>query len=113
MSRSDLLRVNFTVSDRAKAAIGQVRRDYEQAFPDDPPAVLMIGWGTVTPNRGASFDGVVIAYYPQSQWADVAEGIQEVSGLRFIYFTTPEFHRNFEGKVLDHDRRRGFFLRAT
>jgi hypothetical protein len=43
---------------------------------------------------------------------EVADDIQEVSGVKFIYFTTDEFHRLFEGKVLDFADDRGFFLRA-
>ncbi len=112
VTRSDLLRVNFTISEAAKAAIEQVRRDYVAAFPDDPPAVLAIAWGSVSPDSGGRFERVVVSYYQRSLLAEVADGIQEVSGLKFIYFTTPQYHRNFEGKVLDHSEAAGFFLRA-
>jgi hypothetical protein len=55
---------------------------------------------------------VVVSFYPRSMAADVAHGIQEVSGVKFIYFTTEQFHPLFEGKVLDYSEDRRFFLRA-
>jgi len=41
----------------------------------------------------------------------VAHGVQEVSELQVVFFTTAEHHPKFEGKVVDHDQARGFFLR--
>lgn len=110
MAQADLLPVNFTLSDAAKAAIEVFRAEYDARFPDNPAAVLSIGWGYVEgtdPLKGR----VIVNYYPQSQLADVAHGIQEVSGVKFIYFTVDRFHRLFEGKVLDQDAKQGFFLR--
>jgi hypothetical protein len=44
--------------------------------------------------------------------ADIAAGIQEVSGIKLVFFTTEEHHGKFAGKVLDFAAERGFFLRA-
>jgi len=110
MASSDLLRVNFTLSPAAKHAAEALRHEYDARFPDDPAAVLSISWGYVEgvdPYSGR----VIVGYYPNSQLQDIAHGIQEVSGVKFIYFTVEKFHRLFEGKVLDFADDRGFFLR--
>jgi hypothetical protein len=41
----------------------------------------------------------------------VADAIQEVSGLKLVFFTTEQYRPRFQGKVLDHAAERGFFLR--
>jgi hypothetical protein len=46
-----------------------------------------------------------------SQSAQVAHGIQEVSGVPLIFFTTEDYYANFSGKVLDYQDDTGFFLR--
>ena len=43
--------------------------------------------------------------------SEVAHGIQNVSVLQLVFFTTEQYYRRFEGKVLDHAADRGFFLR--
>jgi hypothetical protein len=43
--------------------------------------------------------------------ASVADLVQEVSGLKTVFFTTTKYHPRFEDKVLDHSSERGFFLR--
>ena len=111
MSGSDLLPVNFTISPAAKQAIEQVRRDYDSQFSSDPAAMLWIGWGFYNHVSGPLFENVVIGFYGQSEFWKIAHGIQEVSGLKFVFFTTPEYHPNFEGKILDFTDQRRFFLR--
>jgi hypothetical protein len=54
---------------------------------------------------------VVIGIYPQSQFAEVAHGIQVVSGVPLIFFTTEEYRPKFDGKVLDYTAQAGFFMR--
>jgi hypothetical protein len=110
MGQSTLLRVNFTLSPAAKRAAEALRREYDARFPDDPAAVLSISWGYVEGTDPYS-GRVMVGYYQQSQLPDVAHGIQQVSGVKFVYFTIDKFHRLFEGKVLDHTDDRGFFLR--
>ncbi len=53
----------------------------------------------------------MLSFYPQSMAASVAHGIQEVSGVKLIYFTIEKFHPLFDGKMIDHSADRGFFLR--
>jgi hypothetical protein len=42
----------------------------------------------------------------------VTHGIQEVSGVPLIFFTTEDYVGNFAGKVLDWTSERSFFMRA-
>jgi hypothetical protein len=111
MAESEILRANFTISPGAKAAIERVRQDYDAEFGDDPAAALLVGWGLFSHQSGhPRWENVVISFYPRSMFAEVAHGIQEVSGVKLIFFTTSEYLTKFEGKVLDHSDDQGFFL---
>lgn len=113
MAESEILRANFTISPGAKAAIERVRQDYDAEFGDDPAAVLLVGWGLFSHQSGhPRWENVVISFYPRSMLAEVAHGIQEVSGVKLIFFTMEEYLPKFEGKVLDHSDEQGFFLRS-
>ncbi len=107
----ELLSANFTISAAAKRGIDLVRQEYARRFPDDPPAVPSVAWGYI---EGTDpFSGrVLVGFYQQSMLGDIEHGIQEVSGVKLIYFTTEKFFPLFEGKVLDFEDSRGFFLRA-
>ena len=110
MSQSEILRANFTISPAAKNAIDQIRRDHDAQFAD-PAAVLCVGWGFYIPNSGPRWENVTISFYTRSEFADVAHGIQEVSGIKLIFFTTEEYLDRFEGKILDYSGSEGFFMR--
>lgn len=111
MTQSEILRANFTISLAAKQAIAKVREEYDAQSPDDPAAVLMVGWGIAIPETGPQVENVVISFYPQSMLNDVAHGIQQVSGIDLIYFTIEPYHQRFIGKVLDYTNDQAFFLR--
>jgi len=111
MPESEILRANFTISPAAKAAIERVRHDYDAEFSDDPAAVLVVGWGLFSHESGPRWANVVISFYPRSMLAEVAHGIQEVSGINLIFFTLKEYLHKFEGKILDHSEDQGFFMR--
>lgn len=109
---TDVLPANFTISVAAKHEIENLRRQWNEQSPD-PAAVLMVGWGLFRFNSGQQAENVVVSLYGESQLAQVAHGIQEVSGTKLVFFTTPEYHHKFEGKVLDFAADQGFFLRAV
>jgi hypothetical protein len=109
---SEILPANFTISAAAKSAIEGLRVAYDVNCQGDPAAVVCVAWGIVVPDRGPPSQGVVVTFYPASMREAVAHGIQTVSGVDLIFFTTQEFRMHFEGKVLDHAPHRGFFLRA-
>jgi hypothetical protein len=113
MSKSDITPVNFRISAAAARAMERVRREHDIQFPDDPAAVLSVGWGTYIAHSAKQFEGVVIGVYTRSSFPDVAHGVQEASGVKFIYFATEDVGRHFAGKILDHTDDRGFFLRAS
>ena len=114
MPQSEILRANFGISPAAKRAIEQVRRDYDAEFRDDPAAVLSVAWGFFSHQSGnPNWENVVISFYPRSMLADVSHGIQEVSGVKLILFTTEEYLDRFEGKVLDHSQSQGFFMNTS
>lgn len=106
----DVLPANFTISDNAKIAIEDIRRDWNARF-DDPAAVVWVAWGLFRPHAGEPFEDVVVSFYAQSQVAQNADGIQTVSGVDLVFFTIPEYHHHFEGKVLDFEAGKWFFLR--
>ena len=109
MSFVNGLPVNFTISEQAKAEFETIRQLYLE-HTDDPPAVLMVGWGTTYFNAGGTADGVVVGYYGESQRAEAERGVEMVSGVELLFFITPENHWRFAGKLLDHSSARGFFL---
>ena len=110
MTQTDVLQVNFTLSPAARTEIEHLM-DKSNADQPGSAAVPGICWGLYHPNSGPQFGAVAIGFYDESQLPDIKHGIQEVSGLKFVYFTTPEYHKNFEGKVLDYTEKRQFFLR--
>lgn len=110
MRSADILPANFTISAAAKVEIENLRRFWDSRSLD-PAAVAVIAWGIFTSNEGRRSENVVVSFYGRSQLAEVAHGVQEVSGLPIVFFTTSDHHPRFEGKVVDHDDERGFFLR--
>ncbi|MFL5149837.1 MAG: hypothetical protein ACJ8DN_17090 [Microvirga sp.] len=110
MPGPDVLPANFTISDAAKLEIENLRQFYD-AKSSDPAAVVMIAWGLFASNTGRRWENVIVGFYGQSELDQVAHGVQEVSELQVVFFTTAEHHPKFEGKVVDHDQARGFFLR--
>jgi len=112
MSSPEILPVNFTVSEAAKRAAEKIRADYDAKWPDNPAAVLFVGWGITMSGTERRSENVIVGYYQQSDLAAVAHGIQEASGVKLVFFVADEFHAKFEAKVLDYARDRGFFLRG-
>jgi hypothetical protein len=110
MRNPDILPVNFTISAAAKTEIENLKRFWD-AKSLDTAAVAMIGWGIFTSNTGRRSENVVVSFYGKSQLAQIAHGVQEVSGLAIVFFTTAEHHSKFESKVIDHAEDQGFFLR--
>lgn len=108
---SEVLPINFTISEQAKQATEKIRAEYDAAWPDDPAAVLCVAWSIFIPESGPRSQNVAVGFYQRSMLADVAHGIQEVSGVKLVFFITEENHGKFAGKVLDFDPARGFFLR--
>src|SRR5215210_1606459 len=106
----DILPANFTISEKAKMAIEDLRRDWN-ARSDDPATVVWIAWGIFSPYSGSSFENVIVSFYGQSQLVRNADAIQSISGLDVMFFTIPEYHHHFEGKILDFEPRAWFFLR--
>jgi len=111
MPQSEILRANFTISSVAKDAIERLRVDFD-AESSDPAAVLWVAWGISVPPTGPRPENVMISFYPRSMLAEVSFGIQEVSGVKLIFFTTEEYLDRFEEKVLDYSDSEGFFMRS-
>lgn len=105
-----ILPANFTISPKAKIVIEDIRHAWNAQF-DDPAVVVSVAWGIFMPYTGPSFENVVVSFYTESQLSNISDAIQNVSGLDVMLFTIPEYHHHFQGKVLDHDPKRGFFLR--
>ena len=112
MGQSDILAANFTISPAGRAAAERLKHDYDTQFPEDPAAILSVAWGIATFESGEQTEIVVLGFYPRSMLAEVSHGIQEVSGVKLIFFTTRDYLDKFAGKVLDYAEGRGFFMRA-
>jgi len=110
MTDTDILPVNFTISLAAKQEIEVIRRQWNEQLPD-PAAVLSVSWGLFHFNSGEKSENVVISFYGESELSKISHGIQRVSDMDVVFFTIPEYHSKFEGKVIDHAPNRGFFLR--
>ena len=114
---SDFPLANFTISPAAKIGIEKIRAQYNDAMPDNPAAVACVGLGYVYPgaytdsDQKPSSEIVVVGFYQQDQFAEVAHGVQTVSGVDLIFFVTEQTRARFEGKLLDYTPERGFFLR--
>jgi len=111
MAPTNILRANFTISDAAKKGIEGLRAQYDDWSPDDPAAVLCVAWAIPVNGTGSAPGNVMLTFYPRSMLADVAHGIQEVSGVKLIFFTTEDYLSKFAGKILDYTDGGGFFLR--
>jgi hypothetical protein len=110
MTDAAVLPVNFSISAEAKLEIENLRRFWDGKS-QDPAAVVAIAWGLFTSNAGERWENVVVSFYGRSELDRIAHGVQEVSGLPVVFFTTPEHSPKFEGKVVDHTPQKGFFLR--
>ncbi len=109
---SEILPANFTISAAGKRGIEMLRAEYDLRWPDDPAAVACVAWSIVVPDNGPQSQTVMVGFYQRSMVDKIAHGIQEVSGVKLVFFTTEEFYGKFDGRVLDHTGERGFFLRA-
>lgn len=107
MSKLNGLPANFTISQRAKAAIADLRQLWDAS---DPAELLCIAWGDWHLDTGEVFGNVVVSYYGRSQAASVRHGIETVSGLDLVFFITAENYHRFRARVLDHTPERSFFL---
>ncbi len=58
-SEEPIIRVNFTISSQALAAIESMRIFYENEFAVKTCAV-MVGWGEFTLNNGGEFQDVIV-----------------------------------------------------
>ena len=103
--------VNFAISDGGKRGIEIMRQSFD-AHSSDPPDVLCVGWGRFMPNSGSAFENLAVSFYGRSQRLEIADAIQDVSGLPVVFFATPKDYTKFAGKVLDFADDRGFFLRT-
>ena len=110
MKDSGILPINFTISLAAKQEIEKLRQ-FNDSQTRDKAVVTMIAWGRFESNSGQSWENVVVGFYGQSQYDEVAHGIQDASGLPVVFFTTANHHSKFAGKIVDHVAERGFFLR--
>jgi hypothetical protein len=110
MPQSDIPAINFTISANARRGFEVLRQSFN-AHSSDPAGVLCIGWGRFMPHSAPPFENVVVSFYGQSQRAEIAGAIQQVANLEIAFFATPKDCANFEGKMLDFDDDRGFYLR--
>jgi len=104
-------RANFIISERAKQRLIGLRAEHDTQSPGTPACVLSVGWGYVS-RMPAESGNVAIGFYGQAQADEVAHGVQTVSGIDLVFFTTEALSRFFYGKVLDYEPQRGFFLAA-
>ena len=102
-------KINFLISEAARASIESLRQRYEKDYSVGTCAVVVM-WGEFNFNDGRKLQDVIVTFYENHQYESIKHGIQFVDGLAVVFFTTPEYSENFAGKVLDAQDGR-FFLR--
>ncbi len=109
MQTEPYLPINFTISSEAWEEIERIRQFWDSKFADKAD-VLVIGWGRTILNDGRSWSQVVVSFYRVSERHKIEHGIQILSGHEIVFFTTPEFYDQFEGKVIRFAQDKWFFL---
>jgi hypothetical protein len=112
MTHPDVPPINFTVSAQARRGFDLTRQEFDRQSAD-PAAVVCIGWGRMTYHSGEVAENVVVSFYARSQYDEIADAIQRVCDIDVVFIPTPDDHRKFEGKILDFENDRGFFLRSA
>jgi len=111
MTNASPLPINFQFSPEALEAIALLRREWD-AQSSEPAAAVMVGWGVVMPNNGASFERLIISFYGQSELESFPPAfVQNFAGLPIVFFTTERYHEKFAGKIIDFSEDQWFFLR--
>lgn len=111
MPKQDILPANFTISESGLIALKQLRKEAEPHYPDGT-GVISIGWGLVYNNHNIKmYEHVLVTFYDNSQYKDIKDLIQTVSGIEIVFFITKEYYSKFEGKVLDYAPDKGFILK--
>jgi hypothetical protein len=110
MTRKNFLVVNFTISTSAKIAIENLRQQWDAEL-DNPAAAVCIGWGTFSVHSEPAYENVFVSFYEEEQLATMPEAVQNVSGLKVVFFVTEKDHWRFRDKVIDYTDGRKFFLR--
>ena len=107
---SDILPINFSLSDAARRRLEELEDSFNERYPDDPAAILGFGWGYMlgtSPDKG----NVAIGFHRQSEKRAVVAGAQEAFGRQVIFAVSEANHRRFEGKILDLDDQNQLYLR--
>jgi hypothetical protein len=95
-----ILKINFVISPVARVSIEALRQKYEKDYNVKTCAAVVM-WGEFKLNDGREFQDVIVTFYEDHQYESIRHGIQMVDGLAVVFFTTPEYSKNFDGKVLD------------
>jgi hypothetical protein len=108
---SDIVPINFALSDAAKIRLEQLKEDFNERFAGDPAAVVGFAWGYElgsSPETG----NVAIGFYRESEMWEIEPFIQEAFGMKVVFSTTEALAGYFEGKLLDADGDGRLFLRV-
>ena len=111
MSDNGLVPARFTISDAAKREIDQLSEGWTARIADDPAAGAWISWAEWRPHVGEPWQAVFVTVYGRAYGEEIAEIIQEVSGVAVLFTAHPDDAPRFNGKVVDFHPDQGFFLR--
>jgi hypothetical protein len=110
MLQTDIMPINFAISDIAKIEI-QRMMDHENNIKTQSALVFYMAWGKYKLNNGSIFEDIIFGFYGKGNYSSVADMIQSVSGMDIVFFVVPRDHHNFAGKILDYIPEKGLFLR--
>lgn len=104
--------IRFTISDRAKVLLAEMKADPRLQKPNDPAELLAVSWGHHYTHEGEGRgEGVFVSFFLRSQVREFNGKIQTASGVPVILNTTSDLVSKFDGKILDFDEATWFFLR--
>lgn len=101
------------VTDVAYLQILAIRSDYDSAFPDDRADILAVGRGYHrSKSEGTAVESIAVGFFRRSEVTPIHRSNRRLlRDLPYIVLGTPETKLGFEGKTLDYESARSFFLR--
>lgn len=110
MLKTDIMPINFAISDSAKKEIHRMMED-SNTSESSSALVFYLAWGNYILNDGARFEEIMFGFYGKDNYNSVADMVKSVSGMDIVFFVIPRDHHNFAGKILDFTPEKGLFLR--
>ena len=104
-------RVNFFLSDAAKLGIKKMRQAADALSKEGDFDIPIVTWARFVPNNGSESNGLFITLCEREFIDGYKNGIHEVNGIELIFIAHESEIKYFEGKIIDWDKDKLFFLK--